>query len=124
MTEKHSYLLNKWKLLIEDRLSSGMKVEEWCEANGHTRNEYYYWLRELRKENLSDAINKLPSVINKTNEPSIVELPIIPGSAVHCSTESPNRPAAIIKANSISIELYSGADSVLVKQLIEAVVHA
>ena len=43
---KNQYRLEQWTKLIQERQSSGLKVEDWCEANGVTRHAYY-WLRKL-----------------------------------------------------------------------------
>ena len=62
MTEKHDYNLNKWKLLIENRINSGMTVEAWCNANGYTKHAYYYWISLIRKESYDKAVSNLPRV--------------------------------------------------------------
>ena len=45
---KNQYRLEQWTELIRNRQSSGMTTEGWCEANGVTRDAYYYWLRKVR----------------------------------------------------------------------------
>lgn len=44
---KNRYRLEQWKKLIQECQSSGMKVDDWCEANGVTHHAYYYWLRKI-----------------------------------------------------------------------------
>ena len=59
---KNQYRLEQWRKLIQECRSSGMKVDDWCEANGVTHHAYYYWLRKIRKA----ACQKLPD-INTSN---------------------------------------------------------
>ena len=46
---KNQYRLEQWTKLIQECRSSGMKVDDWCEANGVTHHAYYYWLRKIRQ---------------------------------------------------------------------------
>lgn len=57
---KNQYRLGQWAKLIQKYQSSGMKVDDWCEANGITHHAYYYWLRKVRK---ASCLN-LPAVDN------------------------------------------------------------
>ena len=72
MTEKHDYNLNKWKLLIENRINSGMTVESWCNANGYTKHAYYYCLSLIRKESYDKAVSNLPSTLPVNESHSII----------------------------------------------------
>lgn len=47
---KHQLSMQQWSAIIEDRISSGLKVDEYCEKNGLSRNSYFYWLRKIREE--------------------------------------------------------------------------
>ena len=44
------YRMQEWSNIIRDCQArpKGMRVAEWCSANGITRDAYYYWLRKLR----------------------------------------------------------------------------
>ena len=52
--------IQEWMQLIRERNDSGMTIKEWCETKGLSENQYYYWLRKIRKtactalENRSD----------------------------------------------------------------------
>lgn len=128
MSEKHDYLLNKWKLLIEDRVNSGMNVIEWCNANGYTKHNYYYWLAQLRKSNYSEAIAALLPVPAGPNNPGdLVEIPVPAGKPCLLSTSShsaPSSPSAVIRKGDVSIELYPESDPALIKQFLEALNYA
>ena len=90
MTEKHIYELNKWKLLIEDRVNSGMKISDWCAANGYTRQAYYYWLSLLRKESITDAVSHLPETINTNSTGTMVEIPVVPPARSYSPVNKPS----------------------------------
>lgn len=74
MSKKHEFQLQRWKLLIEDRIKSGMKVRDWCDANGVTKDAYYYWLAKLREEHYEEAVQSLSTEKISTN--TFVELPM------------------------------------------------
>ena len=40
--------LNEWAETFKDRSSSGMTIEEYCQAHSLSINAYYYWLRKVR----------------------------------------------------------------------------
>ena len=42
--------MQQWTAIIEDRIASGLKIDEYCEKNQLSRNSYFYWLRKIRKE--------------------------------------------------------------------------
>ena len=46
---KKQYRLEYWAKLVQECQSSGMKISDWCDANGVTRHAYYYWLRKVRQ---------------------------------------------------------------------------
>ena len=45
--------LSEWRSLIIQRSKSGQSIRAWCEENGFTEQQYYYWLRRVRNEALS-----------------------------------------------------------------------
>ena len=42
--------MQQWTAIIEDRIASGLKIDEYCEKNQLSRNSYFYWLRKIREE--------------------------------------------------------------------------
>ena len=41
--------IQEWVELIKERSASGMTIRDWCESKGLSENQYYYWLRKIRK---------------------------------------------------------------------------
>ena len=106
---KNQYRLEQWTRLIQDCQSSGMRVDDWCEANGVTHHAYYYWLRKVRKAACQD--------LSVTSEME---------SSTHFKQLKVQAPAAntqaavIIHLPSATLEIQNGAT----QQTVEAVLLA
>lgn len=48
--------MQQWSAIIEDRIASGLKIDEYCEKNQLSRNSYFYWLRKIREEMSASAL--------------------------------------------------------------------
>lgn len=107
---KNKFRLEQWTELIRDCQSSGMKVDDWCRANGVTHHAYYYWLRKVREA----ACNQL-AAIEECSEPPVafkkleIQTPLQDTSA-----------AVIIRLNNATVEINEGAS----QQTIQAVLLA
>jgi transposase-like protein len=44
------YRQSQWLQVIKKRNESGMTVKDFCQAEGITKDSYYYWLRKLREK--------------------------------------------------------------------------
>ena len=62
----HDYKLKKWSEIIAAKQNSGMKVSEFCESTGVSRNSYYYWQRKVRDKALKRLV-KTESIFSPTN---------------------------------------------------------
>lgn len=47
--------IQQWAAIINDRHESGLKVDDYCEQHGLSRNAYYYWLRKVKEAALTQA---------------------------------------------------------------------
>ena len=106
---KNQYRVEQWSKLIQECQSSGMKVNDWCEANGISHHAYYYWLRKLRE----NACQSLPAVSGEDNSPTFKKLEI----------QSPvpdTQAAVIIHLGPATVEVQNGAS----QQTVEAVLLA
>jgi putative transposase len=43
------YRLSQWAKVIQERIESGERVEEFCLRKGIGKHKYYYWQQKLRK---------------------------------------------------------------------------
>lgn len=41
--------LEEWKKIIEAARSSGKPIQEWCEDNGVSARNYYYWNKKIKE---------------------------------------------------------------------------
>ena len=121
MTDKQRYHYERWKLLISDRMQSGMSTIEWFASRGVTKDAYYYWMNKFRKENVDAAIQNLPAQISKTS--AFVELKRSAADiASNYRTEQTFQlPAAVIRQEGFSVEIYQNASADMIRALIEGV---
>ena len=106
---KNQYRLEQWTKLIQQCQSSGLKVHDWCEANGVTHHAYYYWLRKVRK----NACQELPAVSEPAQPATFKKLQVQSPSV---NTQS----AVVIHLPSATLEVQNGAS----QQTVEAVLLA
>lgn len=95
---KNKYRLEQWTKRIQECQSSGMKIDDWCIANGLNRNTYYYWLRKVRKT----ACQDLSLVHGLPEEPAFKRLEVQP-PVVGTQT------AVIIHLPTATLEVQNGA---------------
>ena len=57
----HDYYIKRWQQLIKKYQGSGMKLTDWCAANGVSKQQYYYWLSKVRSECYEEAYKPLQS---------------------------------------------------------------
>ena len=54
-TAKNQMTLQNWAQEVAECQSSGMTVSAWCELNGKNVKTYYYHLRRVREELLTES---------------------------------------------------------------------
>ena len=118
--------MERWTLLIQERLNIGQSISEFCLERGLSENSYYYWLRMIRSQTVDSAIAALPQ---KTRENRFVEL--VPGT-VSSPVNNWNRnsrfppdpvPSAVLEKSGLHIELFSDTPADQIRILMEAVRH-
>lgn len=123
MSDRQRYQIERWKLLIADRAQSKLKLMDWCESQGITKDAYYYWLHKLQRENIDTALESLPVQIQQSA--AFVEIPKPEkcqlSESVRVIVEPPARPAAIIKNNQLQIELFSNVSSEMLQEILRVV---
>ena len=62
---KQNVQMSQWAGIIQDRITSGKTITEYCDLHGITRTKYYYWLRKLRKS----AIDNNPTAFAELTPP-------------------------------------------------------
>ena len=99
--------LQQWTAIIRDRQQSGMKVDEYCQSRGITRDMYFYWLRKVKEAALDSSGIELVEL--KEPEPSRSS-----GSYAQFTTE------ATISTGGLIISVNSDTPKELLISLMEA----
>ncbi|GAA4293724.1 hypothetical protein GCM10023142_30120 [Anaerocolumna aminovalerica] len=111
---KHHYSIQKWTSIIQECITSGLPVRQWCNQNGILEGSYYYWLKKVRLRTLED----FPTVT-----PEDIHQPVSQNSTVFAKLPIPQKrmPAdVILSVNGMEI----GFNNTATVELIHAVLSA
>ncbi len=114
---KHEVLVKNWAQNIEQRISSGMTIKEWCQANNIMESQYYYWLKVVRREAVQQAGGGTMAEIQNT----FVE---IQGPSVPERPATGRRVAATLRWRGIEIDLPEDAPADFIRRLAEGLAYA
>lgn len=104
------YRLEQWTSIIQERIKSGKRVNEWCSDNNISRDAYYYWLREVKLSAAENTVTESPKL------PKVVQL--IPPSP-ECKKHNTGT-AIILKVNGISLEIQDCASDTIIEKTLRA----
>lgn len=121
-TEKHKIQLQRWKVLIQERMNSKLKILEWCKQNNVSKDAYYYWFKQIQIDSESKPITKVNKTV-KSESNAFVEIKPVT-SSIEISESINSRTSAIIRGNCFEIELFDEASSTFIHKLMEAVKYA
>ncbi len=107
---KHMARLTEWKEKVAACRSSGQTVRAWCREQGIAVKTYYYWEKEV----LSEAGRQMTARESGTGS-RFVEVPALPERA-----DTGPALAAKLRVGSGELEIYAGADEVMVGTLLRA----
>ena len=110
--------VKQWAQIIQDRCASGLYVDEYCEQHGISRNQYYYWLREVKEAAINEC---MPRLVEVTPEP---ELPAPAEKALANHTDINFKPEMTINVGGISLGIDSNTPSELIRKTLEALNYA
>ena len=71
--EVYKIRLEKWRKLIYEANTCGMKKKEWCRINGVSTKQFYYWQKRVRAQALEE-IQDGTGMDGTVQLPSFVEL--------------------------------------------------
>lgn len=70
--------IQQWTEIIQDRNTSGLTVDDYCESHGLSRNQYYYWLRRVKARILESTPQivelKMPATVLAVSGPAPVQI--------------------------------------------------
>lgn len=111
--------LQQWTRIIQDRINSGLKVDEYCEQHQLSRNAYYYWLRKVKEAALISAGSRFAELHVPAQNPANE------GSAVQKSTDERNfSPQLIMTYGDVTIFVNENTPKELLAMVCEVIRHA
>jgi len=104
------FRLEQWTGIIRDCRNSGMKVDDYLKTNGISRDQYYYWLRQVKSAALAQC----------ENAGSFVE---VPPSRMINSPDDTFSAQLTVSANGFTVAVNESTSSELLIRVLEAVSH-
>ena len=104
----------QWASIIQDCLSSGLKVDDYCEQHSLSRNAHYYWQRKVKEAALSQA--------------GFVEIRADTLKAETCLADGPSGspffPQIVLSVNGVSVGIDQDTPMPLLSQVLGVIRHA
>ena len=106
----------QWSQQIADCQSSGQTVRTWCAEHGVNIKSYYYWLRKLRLQTISNLPVEVKHELQTSEKSDPVSF-----RKLEVQVPLPDlQPAVIIRLPNATLEVVNGA----MQQTVEAVLLA
>ena len=110
--------IQQWTEIIQDRNTSGLTVDDYCESHGLSRNQYYYWLRRVKARILESAPQivelKMPATVLAKSELAPVQI----------QPAATDVPQLVISKGDIDIRVNSNISPELLMMIFECLSHA
>lgn len=104
--------LSRGSALVKACQESGLKVKEWCDLNGVTKDTYYYWKRKLKD-----------LCLDQMDIPSFVDISEELLSRTMAGQSDPEASASVI-LQGLRIDVYESASPAFLQKLMEAAKNA
>ena len=114
--------LANWAAIVRECKTSGMKTKDWLAENNISKDQYYYWFRQLRNAACAQNTESQIMPIADQEKPQIVRVDCSDYQN-DCALENGNSTIQI-KRGSISIEINGSADPAAVRSIMEGLVNA
>ncbi len=121
----HEVRLANWADIIKrcQERPEGQSAKQWIADNGINEKTYYYWQRRVRMELFEKAVS-LPAVASNQNDITFAEVPAKSLNEACRYPASYTVPDAVIKTNSVQIEINNSIAPSLLKKILEVVTNA
>lgn len=96
---KHQVLAQEWKQRILEQQGSGLSVRSWCAEQNIRESRYYYWLQNLRGEEL--VMSQPEGVFAQVQ---------LANSHTETITSATSGICAVIRSRDLCLEIHNGAD--------------
>ena len=118
----------QWAALIQDRMRSGLTVEEWCRQQNIGKYAYYYHLRKLRRQAIVDLHSPDQkddqSLLPVQGTPPAAGFVAIPNTLNNDRTCTSDDTALRVTKNDLVIEVSNNASEGILSLLREVLMHA
>lgn len=126
LTPNKQVKLQYWLQMIHECRASGLTNRAWCEQNGISLKNYYYWIAKIRKLAVEDLPRKQYGVsLSMPCNTEPVEMKNSGFEEVHLPVSTQVRsggsPDAVIRVNDISLEVFEHTSDSLLRRLMKAV---
>ena len=111
--------LKEWTSQIQEckQRPKGMTVEQWCDQNGVTRDNYYYHLTAVRKACLDNLLVEKTKHVEKIEK---VEQSIVPVNFAQEETSENNLASMIeLEINGITIKVNESTSTKLLRMVLQ-----
>lgn len=107
------YRLEQWANIIQECVSSGKLVNDWCAENNISRDRYYYWLRKVKLA----AGEVMSKKIQVSEQPKFV--PLIPVATDCVSISNAPEAVIVIKLNGFVLEIQNSATEAIIERTLK-----
>ena len=113
--------LETWTAIVQECRDSGMKTEDWLAENNISKDQYYYWFKQLRLAACMQASGPQPELPVETEKQQIVKFEC---ANYQNDFDSYSNSKIRIDRGSIHIEIDGGAAPAVIRSIMEALVDA
>ena len=118
----HEVRLQQWKEIIQAQLASGQSKRAWCQENGVSEKQFFYWQRRIRKEIYETQKNALELVKAANITQGLVELPVMQRTI--SKAEEGFCPEAVISIGNITVGITGNISEELLMSIGKMIRHA
>lgn len=121
----HEIRLAHWKKIVSQCQArpKDQTAKAWLAENDISDKQYYYWLRQIRREAYEEMKEKSLPAASASNEPVFAEIPLSSGVFSKPGTAE-FYADAVLRYGTATIALSNSASSELIEKIMEAVNHA
>ena len=113
--------LETWTAIIQECRNSGMKTKDWLAENNISKDQYYYWFKQLRLAACMQSSGPQPELPVETEKQQIVKFEC---ANYQNDFDSYSNSKIRIDRGSIHIEIDGGAAPAVIRSIMEALVDA
>ena len=107
------YRLMQWAEIVQVRLSRGQSIKSFCEAEGISKNTYFYWQRKLREAACTELEKSQESTVIQSD---LIKYEPVPAGWTQLSPVEPQESSLTIEVGGCRVIVNSDTDPALLSQ--------